>query len=190
VKSPMKEPAWTIVLGGLFLSLALVLPLLFHALGLGSAFLPMFYPLVLGGFLLPWSVAVSLGIAAPLLSALLTGMPPFYPPIAPVMMVEGVVLALGPFIFYQKWRWNRWLALLITLGLDRLLLLGLVWVLAEWLRLPRLFITVSSVLRGLPGIIIMMVVLPPLIKELEKQINWHFATYLEKGREAIGLKNK
>jgi len=71
-----------------------------------------------------------------------------------------------------------------------LLLLGLVWVLAEWLRLPRLFITVSSVLRGLPGIIIMMVVLPPLIKELEKQINWHFATYLEKGREAIGLKNK
>jgi len=39
----MKYSGQDLVLGGLFLSLALVVPFLFHAIGLGSAFLPMFF---------------------------------------------------------------------------------------------------------------------------------------------------
>jgi|Deesub1362A_J573_1020465.scaffolds.fasta_scaffold00152_17 hypothetical protein len=183
----MKEQPWTIILGGLFLSLALVLPLLFHALGLGSAFLPMFYPLVLGGFLLPWSVAGGIGVLAPFLSGVLTGMPPFYPPIAPLMMVEGLILGSGPWLFYQRWHWPRWFSLLVTLLVDRLLLLGLVWVIAEWLSLPRLFISVSSVVRGLPGIVIMMIIIPPLVKEMEKQISLRFATHSGRPRKDEAL---
>lgn len=87
----MKHPSFDYVLAGLFLAAALVLPVFFHALGLGSAFMPMFYPLALAGFLVAAPLAMITGVSAPLLSALLTGMPPFYPPIAFIMTAEGLL---------------------------------------------------------------------------------------------------
>jgi len=153
-----------IILGSFFLVLALTIPILFHSLGLGSSFLPMFYPLVLSGFLLPLPIAMAVGVLGPLLSSLLTGMPPFYPPVAPVMMVEGLILSSGPFLLYQRWHQKSRLSLVITLVLDRALLLGLAWLLSGWLKLPRAFISISSVVRGLPGILVMVIVIPPLIK--------------------------
>jgi hypothetical protein len=40
-------------------AMALVLPIAFHAVGMGSKFLPMLLPLLLNGFLVPvpWAVA-------------------------------------------------------------------------------------------------------------------------------------
>lgn len=172
----MNNRPWMIILGSFFLVLALTIPVLFHSLGLGSSFLPMFYPLVLSGFLLPLPIAMAVGVLAPLLSGLLTGMPPFYPPIAPVMMVEGLILGGGPFLFYQYWHLNKWLSLVFTLALDRALLLGLVWLLSGWLKLPQAFLSVTSVVRGLPGILVMLIIIPPLVKQLEHQIKIHLAT--------------
>jgi hypothetical protein len=58
------------------------LPIVFHMVGLGSKFLPMLLPILLDGFLslLPWAVLT--GALVPVAGGLLTGMPPFYPPIA------------------------------------------------------------------------------------------------------------
>ncbi|HDJ24420.1 MAG TPA: hypothetical protein ENF17_11085 [Candidatus Aminicenantes bacterium] len=172
----MNNRPWMIILGSFFLVLALTIPILFHSLGLGSSFLPMFYPLVLSGFLLPLPIAMAVGVLGPLLSSLLTGMPPFYPPVAPVMMVEGLILSSGPFLLYQRWHQKSRLSLVITLVLDRALLLGLAWLLSGWLKLPRAFISISSVVRGLPGILVMVIVIPPLIKQLEQQIKMHLST--------------
>lgn len=91
--------ARNLALGGLFGALAITLPMLFHAVGLGKVFLPMYLPILALGLLASWNVALLVGLMAPLISALLTGMPPLAPPIAFIMMAElaalGAVAALA-----------------------------------------------------------------------------------------------
>jgi hypothetical protein len=159
-----------ILLGGLLIALALVLPVLFHALNLGSAFLPMFLPILVGGFLLALPVALSAGILAPLVSALLTGMPPFFPPIAPIMMVEGLVLAGIPALLYRKYHWNLYLTLIITVFVDRAAALGMVVLTSIWLDIPEGAMGVSMILKGIPGVILIVVCIPPMVRLLEDKM--------------------
>ena len=167
----MKYSGRDTLLGGLLIALALVLPVLFHALNLGSAFLPMFLPIIVAGYLLALPVALAVGVLAPLISALLTGMPPFFPPIALIMMVEGLVLAGIPALLYQKYRWNLYVALLITLSVDRLVSLGLVILVSKWLDVPEGAMGVSLILRGIPGVILIFMALPPLVRLLEGRMH-------------------
>jgi hypothetical protein len=81
------------VLGGLFGALGIVVPMLFHAVGLGKVFLPMYLPILALGLMVSWEVALIVGCATPLLSAVLTGMPPLAPPIAALMATELACLA-------------------------------------------------------------------------------------------------
>jgi len=155
----MKHPSFDYVLAGLLLSAALVLPVFFHLLGLGSAFMPMFYPLALAGFLVVPPLAMIVGVAAPLLSALLTGMPPFYPPIAFIMMAEGLLFTALPRPLQRLLRLPDWLALLIVLVLDRVLLLALVQAMAGFMELPPRLLGWAAVVRGLPGLALMLAVL-------------------------------
>jgi len=60
----MKYSGRDLLLDGLFLSLALVVPVLFHVIGLGSTFLSMFFPIIIIGFLVAFPVAV--GFISPL----------------------------------------------------------------------------------------------------------------------------
>jgi hypothetical protein len=159
-----------VVLGGLFLALALVIPILFHAVGLGSAFLPMFFPIIAAGFLIAPPVALVVGITSPLLSALLTGMPPFFPPTAFIMMAEGLILAGIPSLLYQKYRLNSYLTLIITLSADRVVLLIAVIAVSKWLDLPENVLGWASFIRGLPGIVLIMLVIPPLINKMKKRM--------------------
>ena len=159
-----------ILLGGLFLSLALALPVLFHAVGLGSAFLPMFFPILLAGFFTAPAVAATVGFTAPLISALLTGMPPFFPPVAFIMMLEGLVLGGVPAWLHQKFQRGVYPSLILTLIMDRLLLFGLVVLASAWLNLPREVLGIASVARGIPGIVLILVIIPPLVKSLEGRL--------------------
>jgi len=81
--------------GGLLGALAIALPVVFHALGpgVGPIFLPMYLPLLALGLLSSWQVALTVACLAPLLSAVLTGMPPLSPPVAPLMVCELAALA-------------------------------------------------------------------------------------------------
>lgn len=162
----MKHPSFDYVLAGLLLSAALVLPVFFHLLGLGSTFMPMFYPLALAGFLVVTPLAMIVGVAAPLLSALLTGMPPFYPPIAFMMMAEGLLFTALPRPLRGLLRLSDWLALLVVLLLDRALLFVLVQVMARFMELPPRLLGWAAVARGLPGLVLMLAVLPWIIPPL------------------------
>ncbi len=162
----MKHPSFDYVLAGLLLAAALVLPVFFHLLGLGSAFMPMFYPLVLAGFLVAPPLAMIVGFSAPLLSALLTGMPPFYPPIAFIMMAEGLLFTALPQPLKKVFRLGDWQALLAVLVLDRILLLGLVQAMAALMELPPRLLGWTAVMRGLPGLALMLAVLPWIIPSL------------------------
>ncbi len=87
-------------------ALAIAFPTVFHAAKLGSAFLPMYLPILAGAFFLPPGHAAVAGAAAPLLSGLLTGMPPFYPPVALWMAgelaVAGAVVAISNVRFSMR----------------------------------------------------------------------------------------
>lgn len=165
----MKSPA-EILLGGLFIALALALPVAFHLVGLGSAFLPMFFPIILSGYLLQLRISLVVGLASPLISALLTGMPPFYPPIAFIMMAEGVVLVALPYLLYQNLRMNLWLSLVLTIIGERLVLLLSIIIISKWFRLPGVVLGLSSLIKGLPGIILIFLTIPPLVLKLREKI--------------------
>ena len=52
-------------------TMGLVLPVIFHFFGLGSAFLPMHIPVLLSGFILPTPYAAAVGAITPFLSCIL-----------------------------------------------------------------------------------------------------------------------
>ncbi|MGB9894256.1 MAG: ECF transporter S component [Candidatus Saccharicenans sp.] len=166
----MKSPA-EILLGGLFIALALALPVVFHLVGLGSAFLPMFFPIILSGYLLLLRISLVVALASPLISALLTGMPPLYPPIAFIMMAEGLVLVALPYFLYQKLRMNLWLSLVLTIIGERLVLLLSIIIISKWLRLPGVVWGWSSLIKGLPGIALIFITIPPLVLKLREKIS-------------------
>lgn len=156
--------------GGLFLALAIALPLAFHLVGLGSAFLPMFYPVVLAGFLLRPQVSVLVGLLAPLLSAALTGMPPLYPPVAFIMVLELLVMTAMSWALFQKLHLNIYLSLFLTILAERLVLLLATWIVADWLKLPGIVLGPITLIQGLPGIVVMFLVIPPLVLKIKEKM--------------------
>jgi hypothetical protein len=161
---------YDVLLGGLLMALALVFPVIFHMVGLGSSFLPMFFPVMAAGFILALPAAVVVGFMSPLVSALLTGMPPFFPPIAFIMMVEGVVLAALPVFLYQRYKMNIWATAVIAMLVDRLVLLISVLLLSRLLQLPEGVLTVTALIRGIPGTILIPLVIPAVIKQVEPKM--------------------
>lgn len=162
----MRNAGKDLLLGGLFFALAIALPVLFHAVGLGSAFLPMFFPIILSGFFVSLPAALAVGILSPLTSALLTGMPPFYPPIAFIMMLEGLFLAGLPALLYQRNKISVWPVLIATIIVDRLVLLGSILLVSQWLNLPKDIMSAASLIKGIPGVILIILLIPPLVKKL------------------------
>ena len=153
-----------------------IFPQFFHLLGLGATFLPLFIPVMLGGFLLRWRFAVTLAIIAPMASFFLTGMPPITPPVLPLVICELIISAtIISFMFVYK-HLNKWLALILAILADRIFLFFVVFILAPVFGLPQLFTSVSLVLSGIPGIILQLVVLPAALSFIEIKFPQYFIT--------------
>jgi hypothetical protein len=148
---------------GVFGAAALLLPPLFHVVRLGHVFMPMYLPLVaLAFFVRPVPAAVT-ALLVPPLSGAVTGMPPFYPPVAVFMAIELAVMAiLIAAIVTWRPRINEWLILVPVLLLGRILYVGLVYAFSSVIRLPAGFMAGLSFLAGWPGIVLMIVAVPPV----------------------------
>lgn len=158
-----------LALGGLLGALAFVLPIAFHALGpgVGPIFLPMYYPILALGLLASWEVTLLVGIIVPILSSVLTGMPP--PPTAVLMVCElvalGVVASLA-----RGLRVGVWPAAISAIVLSRL-----VGALLLLTLLPLFGITrgiteylIAAVTVSLPGTIIMLTIVPAAVYAIER----------------------
>ncbi|MCX6084367.1 MAG: ECF transporter S component [Caldiserica bacterium] len=168
-------PARTLTTTGLLLGVGLLLPTVFHSLfGVagGRTFLPMHYAVLLGGLLLGPIAGAFLGIATPLLSALMTGMPAVA--ILPPMIVELAVYGLVAGLARRRWRlvplWSLLLAMAagrIALGLAVTLLGPSIGLKAE----PVAYV-LAGIVTGLPGIAAQIVVIPLLLARgrLERSI--------------------
>ncbi len=167
--SPQPDRLRWMVVNAVMMALGLTLPMVFHAVGLGSKFLPMLLPLLLNGFLSPLGWAVFTGAATPLVSAVLTGMPPLYPPVAAVMAVEGVVLSAVAGLVYRGSGRRLWPALVAAIVCDRLTSAGLSWMLARLFGLPAGLSAGAALVQGLPGVALQLVVVPLVLGALSKR---------------------
>ena len=80
----------------LCIALCYVLPVVFHATGLGSAFSPMHIPVLLCGLVCGWPNGLICGLIGPLLSSVINGMPgpAMLPSMVPEIMAYGLVTGL------------------------------------------------------------------------------------------------
>jgi hypothetical protein len=158
-------PVRDLALGGVFGAAALLLPVIFHVIQLGRVFMPMYLPLVALAFLVGPRTAFTTALMVPLISGLATGMPPFYPPIAPVMAVELALVCAGIALARRRWpALNEWAILVPALVAGRVLNTALMYGLARALGLPAEFIAGLSFVAGWPGVVLMLVVVPPLVR--------------------------
>jgi hypothetical protein len=146
----------------------LALPWVFHALRLGHVFLPMYLPLLVGAFVLRPRTATAAAIAAPLVSTAVTGMPPFFPQIAPWMAIELGLMAGLAAVLHRRRTLPPWAIVAIVLVVGRLVYAVLVYATGLWLQLPAGVWTVASLLVGWPGMILALVAVPAAVTLLER----------------------
>jgi hypothetical protein len=153
----------------MFMALAILFPMLFHAVGLGATFLPMFWPIVAAAFFLNLPLAIGVGILAPLLSSLMTGMPPISPPILHVMTAEFIALTTTIVLLYRRTKLGLFWVQLIGLLVSRFVLFFIVMILAPILGLPEKLFSIGFVLLGMPGIIIMLIIIPIILNRIKRE---------------------
>lgn len=159
------------VLTAVCIALCVVLPMAFHAVpNAGQIFLPMHIPVLLAGLCCGWPFGLLAGVAGPLLSSLFTGMPPLA--YLPSMLCELALYGLLSGAFSSRLRSGR-LVVDLYLSLVAAMLLGRV---AAGLLQAALFSAgnyslaiwaAAYFVQGLPGIVIQLLLLPPLVMALE-----------------------
>lgn len=165
-----KKSVRELILSGLSIAIGLLLPMIFHAFGLGSAFLPMHIPVLIAGFAVSLPFAIIVGVLTPLLSALLTGMPPLFP-VLPFMIFELAAYGAAASLLYRKFRLNVYISLIASMIAGRIVSGIAVWVLAALfgakLPGPAAFVA-GSITGSIPGIVIQIVFIPALVIILDR----------------------
>jgi riboflavin transporter FmnP len=159
-----------IVRSALFLALTVLFPIVFHQFGLaGRLFLPMHLPVFLAGFICGPVGGFLVGLTAPVVSFLMTGMPPTYA--VPLMSIELPLYGLAAGLTYYKMRMNIYVALIISMIVGRLgFALGLL-IMGTFIELPYGISAYfkAVIVTGLPGIIIQLVFIPPIVAALMRR---------------------
>ncbi len=159
-----------LTVGALFVALGIIIPLFFHLVGLGSAFLPMHLPVLLGGFLCGPLVGLLVGAVTPLLSSLATGMPPLMP-VAVMMVFELGVYGLLAGWLYRSLRLGVVPALVLAIAAGRLVYGVLGYFLLPLIGLgqvPLLAPLAWAVGQSLPGVVIQLVGIPVVLSLIER----------------------
>ena len=155
------------------IALCYILPLVFHAVGAGSVFSPMHIPVLLCGLICGSGYGVFCGVAGPVLSSVLSGMPTATQLIyfVPELMIYGFVTGLMMKLVHTK-------KLLpdLTISLITAMLIGrIVGGVAEamfYLGSGQAF-TIAAIAAGyfvttLPGILCHLIIIPILVTTLMK----------------------
>ena len=160
-----------LTLAAVCVALCVVLPIAFHSIpDAGSVFLPMHIPVLICGMICGWPYGLLCGLMGPLVSSVLTGMPPVA--ILPAMMAEcgtyGLVSGLVlKYVRTQRTYADLYIAL-VTAMLAGRVLSGIAKAL---IFMPGISMTAwitASFITALPGIVIQLVFLPHVVTILMK----------------------
>lgn len=160
--TPVKKLVFTAVCA----ALCLVLPMAFHTVpNAGTIFLPMHIPVLLCGLICGWPYGGVCGILGPLLSSLVTGMPPAA--MLPSMMVEccayGFVTGMLMRHVYTKHAVaDLYISLVSAMVAGRVLAgFAKAWIFTPGIS-PFAWVT-TSLIAGVPGIVIQLVLMPMVV---------------------------
>lgn len=161
-----------IIFTALCIAIGLLLPQLVKFVPVaypGAVLLPMHIPVLVCGFLCGWRFGAVSGIVTPMLASLLTGMPPLFPN-AVSMMFELAAYGLLTGLLYKLTNRKIFLTLIgamlggrIVLGLVNALLFSI----ADNVYGLAIFIS-GAFITALPGIIIQLILVPIIIRSLER----------------------
>lgn len=153
----------------LCIALGLILPQVFHLIGAGPVFLPMHIPVLLCGLCFGWPFGLICGAVTPLLSSVMTGMPPLFPT-GTAMIFELAAYGALSGLMYRNLRQNIYLSLIAAMlggrvvsGLASAIFYGVAGKAYGF----QIFLT-GAFITGLPGIILQILIVPLLVIGLEK----------------------
>ena len=152
-------------------ALCLVLPMAFHAVpNAGSIFLPMHIPVLLCGLICGWPYGGVCGLIGPLISSLLTGMPPAA--MLPSMMIECCVYGfasglLMKFVYTKYAVVDLYISLVAAMAAGRAVAgLAKAWIFTPGVS-PFAWVT-TSLAAGIPGIVIQLILMPMVVFALTR----------------------
>lgn len=154
------------------IALCIILPMAFHSVpNAGNILLPMHIPVLLCGLICGWSFGLLCGLAGPLLSSLITGMPPMA--YLPSMVIELGVYGLVSGLMMQILRTKKvyidlYISLIVALlagrivagAVNALIFAAGRYSMAAWMT--------SYFVTSLPGLLIQLVLLPAIVIALMK----------------------
>ncbi len=149
---------------------AVFVPILFHLLGLGSIFLPMFIPLSIGSFFMNPVVALCTGAIAPISSSLLTSMPPLYPPIALIMLVELSLFCYVISLLKHTFNVNTYVTMIIAILFDRIILYILYACIMPHFKISFVLFSIYDLFKSFPGIILLLTITPVAVNGIDTVI--------------------
>ncbi|MBE6920717.1 MAG: ECF transporter S component [Ruminococcaceae bacterium] len=165
--TPVKKLVFTAVCA----ALCLVLPMAFHSVpNAGTIFLPMHIPVLLCGLICGWPYGGVCGIVGPLLSSLVTGMPPAA--MLPSMMVECCAYGFvtGMLMRHVHTRHavaDLYISLVSAMVAGRVLAgFAKAWIFTPGIS-PFAWVT-TSLVTGIPGIVIQLILMPMVVLALTK----------------------
>lgn len=152
-------------------ALCLVLPMAFHAIpNAGQVILPMHIPVLLCGCVSGWPYGGICGILGPLLSSVITGMPPAA--MLPSMMVECCVYGFASGLSMKhictgKNVQDLYISLIIAMIAGRVAAgFARAWIFTPGIS-PFAWVT-TSLVTGIPGIVIQLVLMPLVVTALTR----------------------
>jgi hypothetical protein len=160
-----EEAVWA----ALFSALAITLPVFLHPFGISRKFLLMFPPVLCSAFLLRPRFFLFISVASPLLSSLITGMPPLMPPIAFVIMCEFAIMSLLIYVLYQKLGKGLAAALIAATLADRLFLFFVYFFAGRFFGIPAKTAAVLFSLETLPGVAVYFLAVPALVRWIKRR---------------------
>lgn len=156
--------------------LAIVVPQLFHFTGVpqsGAVFLPMHIPVLIAGFVLGPVYGLALGGIAPIASFFISSMPSAER--LPFMILELMTYGfLTGFIYYtlnmKKYKIGKYISLIGAMIGGRIVYALSLLVAGNLLGITETGVVaaLTAVVTGIYGIILQLVIIPPIILALEK----------------------
>ena len=159
-------------LSAFFIAIGLILPIATHSIGASTMLLPMHLTVILAACILPLHFSILVGSLTPILSTLITGMPPLFP-VLPFMFFELITYAIVVNILYFQMKKNIYIALIISMIIGRFISGIIVWILTTifMAQLPNpIFFIATGVIQGIPGILIQLVFIPSILYGLKKSL--------------------
>lgn len=166
--------------GALGIVAAVALPQVFHLVGIasgtgnvpGTVWLPMHLPVIFVGLLLGWRAGLMTGLAAPLISFALTGMPPAV--LLPFMVIELAAYGAIAGLLREVKLANIWKVLIVQIGgrlIRAVAIVAGVYLFGSKIKIETIW---NSIAVGLPGLILQWTFIPLLVFYIQQRAPQRF----------------